>query len=151
MISFKEILADGCAAVGVPAEDKDQALAAAVRLLASCRSVADEERLLGEVRAREALASTGIGEGVAVPHALCEAVGETAMSVVRLERPIPFDAIDGEPVDLVFLMAGPRGDTGVHLRLLSKLARLLHDPSFRASAREASDGPALAALLFERD
>jgi len=151
LISFKEILSPGCAAVGVPAKSKAEALAAAVRALLPGGLVRDEEKLLSEVKAREALASTGIGEGVAVPHALCEALGETAMSVIRLEKPIEFESVDGEPVDLVFLMAGPRGDTGVHLRLLSKLARLLHDPAFRAEARRATDGAALAELLYTRD
>lgn len=151
MISFKTTVRPESVAVGVAAKTKDEALEAAVRLLCSNDSIADGELLLSEVRAREKLASTGIGEGVAVPHALCPAIGETSMCVLRLAEPIPFDAIDGEPVDLVFLMAGPTGDTAVHLRLLSKLARVLHDESFRTAARAAPDAAALADLILERD
>ncbi|MBU1080693.1 MAG: PTS sugar transporter subunit IIA, partial [Spirochaetes bacterium] len=100
---------------------------------------------------REKLSSTGIGEGVAIPHALMEGVAATTMAVARLAEPVDFDAEDGGPVDLVFMIAGPRSDTGGHLKLLSKLARTLHDPEFRKAAREAPDGPALARLIYDRD
>jgi mannitol/fructose-specific phosphotransferase system IIA component (Ntr-type) len=111
----------------------------------------DPVKILEEIRARERLASTGIGEGVAVPHALCDSMDQTVMAVLRLEKPVPFDSADGVPVDLIFIMAGHKGDTANHLKLLSKLARLLHDGDFRSAARAAADGPALAKLLYDRD
>jgi fructose-specific phosphotransferase system IIA component len=151
MIRFSEILNPSCAATGVSVEDKDAALVAAVDLLSKGGKLSDKTRLLEEVRARERLSSTGIGEGVAVPHALCDAIPQTIMSVLHLSRPIDFGSLDGTPVDLIFLMAGPRGATANHLKLLSKLARLLHDGDFREAARKAEDGRALAALLLERD
>ncbi len=151
MVLFSDILDPSCAAVGVAADDKDAVLVAAVDLLAQGGKLSDKGRLLEEIRARERLSSTGIGEGVAVPHALCDAIPQTVMSVVRLARPVPFGSLDGAPVDLVFLMAGPRGATANHLKILSKLARLLHDEAFRTAARQAKDGPALAELLFQRD
>lgn len=151
MINFGTILKSGCAGVDVRAGTKDEALVAAVDFLATSGAVPDKAKLLAEIRAREALSSTGIGEGVAVPHALCDSISETVMSVVRLSRPIDFASIDGQAVDLVFLMAGPRGDTANHLKLLSKLARLLHDAEFRKAARAVPDGPGLARLLHEKD
>ncbi|HCM27460.1 MAG: hypothetical protein A2Z99_05785 [Treponema sp. GWB1_62_6] len=151
MINFETILKPSCAAVRVAAANKDEALEATVRLLASGGKVSDPAKLLEDIRAREKLSSTGIGEGVAVPHALCEAIPETVLAVLRLAEPVDFGAIDGSPVDLIFMMAGPRGETTLHLKLLSKLARLLHDEEFRKAARAAPDGDALARLLFERD
>ncbi len=151
MILFSEILDPVCAATGVTVEDKDSALVAAVDLLANGGKVPDKVRLLEEIRARERLSSTGIGEGVAVPHALCDLIPQTAMAVLHLTHPVDFGALDGAPVDLVFLMAGPRGATANHLKILSKLARLLHDDTFRIAARQAQNGAALARLLFERD
>lgn len=151
MIPFSEILDPVCAATGVSVDGKDEALVAAVELLAKGGKLPDKARLLEEIRSRERLSSTGIGEGVAVPHALCDAIPQTVMSVIHLARPVPFGSLDGAPVDLVFLMAGPRGATATHLKVLSKLARLLHDESFRAAARQAPDGAALAKLLFQRD
>lgn len=151
MINFSSILKIDCVDVGVRAAGKDEALVYAVEYVAKSGVVPDQEKLLAEVRARELLSSTGIGEGVAVPHALCDSISQTVMSVIRLARPIDFASLDGQPVDLIFLMAGPRGDTANHLKLLSKLARLLHDPDFRKAARSAVDGNALARLLFEKD
>lgn len=151
MINFSSILRLDCVGVGVAAKTKDEALVSAVEHLGKSGIVPDREKLLAEVRARELLSSTGIGEGVAVPHALCDSISETVMSVLRLAKPIDFASVDGQPVDLVFLMAGPRGDTANHLKLLSKLARLLHDPEFRKAARAAADGAQLARLLYEKD
>lgn len=151
MVLFSEILDPACAATGVSVADKDAALIAAVDILANGGKVHDRTRLLAEVRARERLSSTGIGEGVAVPHALCDEIPETVMAVLHLNRPVDFESLDGKPVDLIFLMAGPRGATANHLKILSKLARLLHDEQFRAAARDARDGAELARLLFEKD
>ena len=150
MIQFGTILKASCVAVDVDSKDKDAALAAVTELLVSGGGGTDAPRLLSEILARESLASTGIGEGVAVPHALADDIRETAMAVARLAKPIDFDAVDGEPVDLLFLLVGPKGTTA-HLQLLSKLARLLHDPAFRKAARAAPDGAALARLLYDRD
>lgn len=151
MISFKEILKPECAIVGASVQTKDEALVLAVETLAAGGSVSDKNKLLAEIRSREKLSSTGIGEGVAIPHALCDSIPETALAVLRLDRPIDFEAMDEQPVDLIFLMAGPRGDTGNHLKLLSKLARLVHDPEFRRAARAAESGKALSGLLHSKD
>lgn len=151
MISFKDILKSQCAAVGVEARSKDDILVRAVDLLSAGGAVPDPAKLLEEIRSREKLSSTGIGEGVAIPHALCDSIPETCLAVLRLASPVDFSAMDEKPVDLVFLMAGPRGDTGNHLKLLSKLARLMHDPDFRKGARTVSDGAALVELLYSRD
>lgn len=150
MICFKTTLDVGRVAVGIDERTKEGVLSAAVRLLCSSRG-GDAERLLEEVRRREALGSTGIGEGVAVPHALWDGVEGTSMAALRLATPVEFGAPDGRPVDLVFLMVGPRRDRSSHLTILSKLARVLHDPAFRVAARSAPDAAALCALVYGRD
>jgi mannitol/fructose-specific phosphotransferase system IIA component (Ntr-type) len=73
------------------------------------------------------------------------------LAVARLARPVDFGAQDSVPVDLVFMIAGSRDNASQHLQLLSKLARMAHDPSFRKAAREAVDAPSLARLLRERE
>jgi mannitol/fructose-specific phosphotransferase system IIA component (Ntr-type) len=147
---FSEILDPVCAATGVTVEDKDSALVAAVDLLANGGKVPDKVRLLEEIRARERLSST-VSEGVAVPHALCEPDSADRHGRPSSHPPGGLRGAGRGPVDLVFLMAGPRGATANHLKILSKLARLLHDDTFRIAARQAQNGAALARLLFERD
>lgn len=151
MINFSTILHPACVQVSVPASSKEDVLRAAIALLELDGRVPDSNRLLEEVRSRERLAPTGIGEGVAVPHALSDCMEETVMSVLRLEKPVNFDSLDGHPVDLVFMIAGPRSDSASHLKLLSKLARLLHDEEFRRAAREVASAEDLAQLLYSRD
>ncbi|MFA6505794.1 MAG: PTS sugar transporter subunit IIA [Treponemataceae bacterium] len=151
MINFSSILKVSNAAVDVDSRTKDDALSFAVDLACKSGAVPNRDKLLVEIRARETLSSTGIGEGVAVPHALCDSITQTVLSVVRLARPIDFAAVDSKPVDLIFLMAGPRGDTANHLKILSKLARLLHDADFRNAARAAKDSEALVHLLLGKD
>jgi len=137
--------------IGSDAASKDEVLREAVGLLGCGAKAVDREKLLSDIRAREALSSTGIGEGVAVPHALCDSLSETCMAALRLSRPVEYGSVDGRPVDLVFLMIGPRADTAKHLKLLSKLARLLHEADFRAASRAAPDADALVRLIREKE
>ncbi len=151
MTDFHAILHTSCAEVGVAAADKNAALVAAVDTLHRSGKIADKVKLLEEILARERMASTGIGSGVAVPHALSDQLSETLLGLIRLAAAVPFDSPDGEAVDLIFIMAGPRNDTANHLKILSKLARLLLDADFRAALRAAPDVPSLTQLLYDRD
>ncbi len=72
------------------------------------------------------------------------------LAILRLDEPVDFDAADAIPVDLLFLMTGPKANTSLHLKILSKLARSLHDEQFRASLREAPNGEVLADLIFKK-
>ncbi|MDR1429984.1 MAG: PTS sugar transporter subunit IIA [Spirochaetaceae bacterium] len=151
MADFREIFNEAAAAVQVEVKDKPAAISAAVDILSRGGKVLDAEKLRDEITRREALASTGIGHGVAVPHVLCEAVSSLVFAALTLKQGVDFKAEDGQKVDLIFLIAGPRGETAAHLKLLSKLARLLHDQDFRDSLRAASDAGALASRIYERE
>jgi fructose-specific phosphotransferase system IIA component len=151
MVDFKNILNPVCIELNGPAKSKDEALELAVQLLAKSGKIADSQKLLNEIKAREELASTGIGNGVAIPHALSDFTSNTMLAVLRLDNPIDFDAADALPVDLLFLMTGPKANTSLHLKILSKLARSLHDEQFRASLREASNSDVIADLIFKKE
>ncbi len=151
MVEFKDILNPVCIEIDGTAQNKDEALEYAVSLLAKNGKVPDTQKLLKEVKAREELASTGIGNGVAIPHALCDFTSETMLAVLRLEKPIDFEAADALPVDLLFLITGPRINTSIHLKLLSRLARSLHDEKFRNSLRDAPDTEVLASLIYDKE
>ncbi|MFC3681650.1 PTS IIA-like nitrogen regulatory protein PtsN [Bacterioplanoides pacificum] len=107
-------------------------------------SAADDifERLLG----RERLGSTGIGEGIAIPHCRLPNCEQAFGVLLRLEQPIDFDAIDRQPVDLVFALLVPEEATEEHLQVLSMLARNFNEPDFRQALRNAPD----ASQLFKR-
>ena len=96
--------------------------------------------------ARERLGSTGLGQGVAIPHGRIKGLKEAVGAFVRLAQPVPFDAPDGKPVSLVFLLLVPEQATEQHLRVLSELAQMLSDRELRASLadrpRREHDSPA---------
>jgi fructose-specific phosphotransferase system IIA component len=149
--SFKDIFSESSVAVDVSAGDKASALNLAVEVLARNGKVPDPKSLLKEIRERESRLTTSIGAGVAVPHALSDAVGELMFAVLRLKEGVDFGASDGQPVDIIFLISGPRKEPGSHLQLLSKIARLCHDVDFRQAIRLAPDAKAMTDLIYAKD
>lgn len=103
------------------------------------------ERLLE----RERLGSTGLGHGIALPHARMKEVKEAVGAFVRLRQGIDFDAVDEEPVDLAFALLVPEAATETHLQLLATLAMMLGDADVRGRLREAATPEALLAILTE--
>jgi nitrogen PTS system EIIA component len=98
---------------------------------------------------RESLGPTGVGHGVALPHARLDGLSRVTGVFLRLERPIDFDAVDRQPVDLVFALFAPR-DSGVdHLKALALVSRTLRDPAICAKLRANTDAAALHAVLTE--
>jgi PTS system nitrogen regulatory IIA component len=96
---------------------------------------------------REKLGSTGVGNGVAIPHGKLPKLGQVFGLFARLERPVDFDALDGQPVDLVFLLLAPEGAGADHLKALARVARLLRDPEVARKLRSSNDVEALYAVL----
>lgn len=91
----------------------------------------DHDDVLRAVREREAVLSTGIGHGVAIPHGKSAAVGELRMAAGRTREPIDFDALDGQPVSLVFLLVGPESAAGPHIKALSRISRIVRRDDVR--------------------
>ena len=96
---------------------------------------------------REKLGSTGIGHGIAIPHGKLPKLEKLFGLFARLDRPIDFESLDGQPVDLVFLLLAPEGAGADHLKALASVARLLRDPEIAHKLRELSDAEALYAVL----
>jgi PTS system nitrogen regulatory IIA component len=96
---------------------------------------------------REKLGSTAVGNGVAIPHGKLPKLGRLFGLFARLEKPIDFEALDGQPVDLVFLLLAPESAGADHLKALARVARLLRDPEIARKLREPSDSDALFAVL----
>jgi PTS system nitrogen regulatory IIA component len=97
--------------------------------------------------ARERLGSTGLGKGVAIPHGRVKGSKHVEASFIRLRKPLPFDAVDGQPVDLLFCLAVPEDCGEDHLRLLAQVAELFSDPELLQELREAKTSGRLLQLL----
>lgn len=107
----------------------------------------DEGAVFETLLQRERLGSTGIGDGVAIPHGKLPGLDRLFGLVARLERPVDFEALDGQPVDIAFLLLAPEGAGAEHLKALAQVARLLREPGILESIRAARDASALYALL----
>jgi PTS system nitrogen regulatory IIA component len=98
---------------------------------------------------RERLGSTGIGHGIAIPHGKLPKLDRLIGIFARLEKPVDFDALDGQQVDLVFLLLAPEGAGADHLKALSRVARALRDPAIAQKLRKSHNSSALFALLTQ--
>jgi PTS system nitrogen regulatory IIA component len=107
----------------------------------------NERAILEILLQREKLGSTGVGNGVAIPHGKLPKLGRLFGLFARLERPIDFEALDGQPVDLIFLLLAPETAGADHLKALARVARLLRDPNIARRLRDSRDADALYAVL----
>ncbi len=106
------------------------------------------ERLIFEILLqREKLGSTGVGNGIAIPHGKLPKLERLFGLFARLDRPIDFEALDGQPVDLIFLLLAPENAGADHLKALARIARLLRDADMTRLLRDSSDREALYAVL----
>jgi PTS system nitrogen regulatory IIA component len=96
---------------------------------------------------RERLGSTAVGNGIAIPHGKLPRLDRLFGLFARLERPIEFEALDGQPVDLIFLLLAPESAGADHLKALARVARLLRDPDIAGKLRESRDADAIYAVL----
>ncbi len=107
----------------------------------------DPAALEAQLKAREALGSTGFGDGIAIPHGRIDALAEPFTIFVRLPRPVDYESADAIPVDCVFALFSPEADGAAHLRVLARISRLMRDKDFVAKLRGARSSDALYALL----
>ena len=121
---------------GAP-KSKEEALDQVVALMTKSGKINDEEAYRKQVYAREEESTTGIGEGIAIPHGKCDAVDRPGLAAMVVKNGVDFDALDGEPVTLIFLIAAPNTEDNVHLDVLSKLSVLMMDEDFSDSLRNA--------------
>jgi PTS system nitrogen regulatory IIA component len=107
----------------------------------------NERSILDILLQREKLGSTAVGNGIAIPHGKLPKLGRLFGLFARLERPIDFDALDGAPVDLIFLLLAPEGAGADHLKALARVARLLRDSEIARKLRDSRDLDAIYAVL----
>ena len=151
MLELSALLDAGCICMSLTARRKKDALRELCELLRAADKIEQVDPVVAALLDREKLSSTGIGNGIAIPHRLLAGMRQTVMAVGRSKQGIAFDAIDNRPVTLVFLLLGPEGHSAEHLKLLSRLARLLHEEHFVNRMREATDGQELLRIIREQE
>ncbi len=133
------------------APDKDGLLVLLADEVVAHHNHIDRDELLSTLRRREAEVSTGIGTGVAVPHTTLASAASTILLVARTANGVPFDALDDRPVHIIFLLVGPTGAMGDHLKLLARIARLVRRRTFIAELRDASSAKEMYQLVLRED
>jgi len=111
----------------------------------------DRDTLAKVLMERERLASTAIGEGVAIPHGKLDAVGKLVACVGRSTKGVDFESMDGHPTQLFFVLVAPENSTGVHLKALARISRLFKDPSFRTRLIAAPDAAEMYRIIADED
>ena len=118
-------------------KSKNEALDQIVDLMVKSEKINDKEAYRKQVYAREEESTTGIGEGIAIPHGKCDAVTKPGLAAMVVKDGVDFDSLDGEPVTLMFLIAAPNTEDNIHLDVLSKLSVLLMNEEFTEALRNA--------------
>jgi fructose-specific phosphotransferase system IIA component len=140
-----EILKPENIKVPLAATSKSDAIAELVDVLKASGDITDAKKVRDAVLEREATRTTGIGNGLAIPHGKCTGTGNLVMAIGKADTPIDFQAIDGRPVTIIWMLASPPDKTGPHIHALARISRLMTIDKFRhammqvKSAQEAYD------------
>jgi len=151
-MKLKDILSENLIKVPLASREKRQVIEEMVEMLATAQRIKSKDEVLKAILDREAVMSTGVGDGVAIPHGKADAAPEIVAALGIAHAPVEFDAIDDKPVNLVWLLVGPPHQTGPHLKALSRISRLVHKPDFRERLVAASNAAdAFGAISREED
>jgi PTS system nitrogen regulatory IIA component len=147
-MSLDEIIDDQSVLANVKAQGKKQLLLELAQAMAS-RVAIDQRVIFETLLTREKLGSTGIGQGIAIPHGKVPTLNRVYGLFARLATPIDFESVDGQPVDLVFVLLAPDHAGADHLKALAKISRLLRDPVMVQKLRGTESAESLYAILTE--
>ncbi|HEX7127125.1 MAG TPA: PTS sugar transporter subunit IIA [Thermodesulfobacteriota bacterium] len=150
-MKISDFLAPDSVVADLDGATKRDALGRLVDTLAAAEPDIQPARLVEALLERERIGSTGVGDGVAIPHAKLKGLKRLAAAFGRSRRGVDFEAVDGRPCHLFFLLVAPEEAASDHLRALSRIARLMRDAEVRRRLVEAPDAEALYALLVEED
>lgn len=149
MIRLENILTPGRSLVSVPGGSKKRVLEQIASLVATELPELDEQDIFESLIAREKLGSTGFGNGIAIPHCRLPGCHAPLSAVLRLDSAVDFDAIDGAPVDLLFVLLVPEAATDEHLELLRQIASMLDRSEVRERLRQAQSSEALYQVVVD--
>jgi len=152
-VKITDFLREKAISVNLEARNKEGVIREMVQLLVRAGEIkpADEEKIVPVLLAREALGSTGIGQGVGIPHGKSNGVRQLVGAFGVSRRGIDFDSLDGEPAHIFFLLVAPEDSAGPHLKALARISRLLKDRYFRESLKESKDEKQVLKIIQQED
>lgn len=150
-MKITDILVREASILDLSSTSKDDLLAELAKALSAVEPALDYEALLAVLREREALQSTGIGEGVAIPHGKVQGLDRLVSTFARSTAGVDFESIDGQPTQLFFLLVVPEQSGGQHLKALARISRFFRDASFRERLLGADDLEEIFRAIEEED
>ena len=150
-MKIMEFLNKKAISVNLKSTDKEGAIKELVDLLAKAGEVKNREELVNALLARESLGSTGIGQGIGIPHAKSQNVKELVAAFGLSQKGVNFESLDGEPVHIFFLLLAPEESAGPHLKALARISRMLKDKYFRELLRKSKDEKEVLRVIQEED
>lgn len=136
-MKISDILSADVIAVNMDVADKEDAINKIIGLSAKSNKILDIDKVTQTINEREKLVSTGVGKGFAIPHGKTDAISDVAAAFIITKNPIDFDSIDGEPVRFIFLLVGKENLLNTHIKLLSRISRLMNKDEFREALLDA--------------
>lgn len=151
MVKILDLIDPQCIKLELKSRKKKELVKEMVDLLFQAGKIKEKEKVEESMMEREKKGSSGIGEGVAIPHIMSSKVSQTLMAFGQSKKGINFAAIDGKPIYLVFLLVGPARDAMLHLKILAKLCRFLHNSLFKQALLKANSKEEIIQAFTEEE
>ena len=148
---IEEVLRESCVIANIKERTKEGALTELVEALKEADLIRDREKVVRVILDREKLGSTGIGDGIAIPHGKLKDIQTILCAFGRSEEGVNFDSVDGKPVHIFFLLLAPEESASQHLKMLSRISRILRDPSFRRRLLQLNDRETIYRDIIDED
>lgn len=150
-VSVSDLLSRELIEPDLEADSRDEVFDELIGLLEENGSLDFSDEALDALKDREEILSTGIGEGLAIPHAKMDEIDEFKAAFARIPDGVDFKSLDGKPAHLVFLLLSPKGEAGKHVRVLARVSRILKNASFRERLLEGETADSIYDLIVEAD
>ena len=150
-MKISDILSPDVVEVNLEVADKDDSIRKIIEISARTGKIIDINKVTDTIFEREKLVSTGVGKGFAIPHGKTDAISDIVAAFVITKNPIDFDSIDGEPVRFIFLLIGKETLLNTHIKLLSRISRLMNKEEFRDRLLDAKDKEEVLNIFREEE
>jgi fructose-specific phosphotransferase system IIA component len=150
-MKITSILTEDLIKVNIPGDSKEDVINAIIDLAATSKKIKDLDKVRQAIFEREKIMSTGVGKGFAIPHGKTDAVSDIVAAFGVTEKPVDYQSLDHEPVRLLFLLIGKDSLVGAHIKLLSRISRLMNKEELRTKLLQAATSAEILSILTEEE